>query len=200
MVDLSQTFRADRSAPEFEATVEVADEDRVHFPTEGLPRKGAESRHARVEMVVCSDFGCPYSKRAAGTVDELLADNGDLSFHHANLPIGVWKDSELKALASIAAQRQGQFWPMHDALFDAHFESADDAITLARQLGLDEGRFALDLLDPSIHAELRRQQHLCAAAGVRAVPTFFINGRRVVGSVPRHDFQRVIDEERRRVR
>jgi len=180
-----------------ERTVMGSDEDRVTIPTEGLPHKGATIGAARVTMLECSDFDCPYSRRASGTVDELLADNPDLAFFHLHLPLPMHEHAMLKAVASVAAQRQGRFWEMHDALYDARVDSPDAAIALARRLGLDTDRFAADLRDPTVRAEVDRQRALCGNAGVRAVPTFFINGRRVIGSRPTADFQRVIDEERR---
>ncbi|MBC8067256.1 MAG: hypothetical protein IAG13_02890 [Deltaproteobacteria bacterium] len=48
-----------------------------------------------------------------------------------------------------------------------------------------------------VRAQVDRQRGLCKAAGVRALPTFFSNGRKLIGSLPTGDFQRVIDEERR---
>jgi protein-disulfide isomerase len=183
---------------DLEATPELAvDDERVHIPLGGLPHKGASGPAAKVTMIECSDFECPFSKRASGTVDELLAHNDDLAFHHVHFPLGMFEHSELKARAGVAAQRQGKFWPMHDGLFAAQVESEHDAIALAQRIGLDVERFTADLRKHEVRAEVERQRGLCKAAGVRAVPTFFINGRRVVGALPTKDFQRVIDEERR---
>jgi protein-disulfide isomerase len=176
----------------------VPDGPRVEIPTEGLPHKGAPVDRSRVTMIECSDFQCPYSRRASATVDELIASNDDLAFFHVHLPLGLFEHSRLKARAAVAAQRQGEdrFWSMHDALFERVIESEDDAVALAAELGLDTDRFARDLKDPATAGEVDRQRNLCRDANVRAVPTFFINGRRVVGSVPARDFQRVIDQER----
>ena len=173
----------------------ATDDERVTIPTEGLPHKGA-GFGAKITMVECSDFGCPFSKRARGTVDELLAHNDDLAFFHVHFPLGMFEHSELEAAASVAAQYQGRFWEMHDALFEASIGSEQAAIELAGKLGLDTARFAADLRRPATRAEVARQRGLCKDAGVRGVPTFFINGRRVVGSIPLDQFQRVIDEER----
>jgi protein-disulfide isomerase len=173
----------------------VTEGERVTIPTEGLSHKGA-GFGAKVTMIECSDFECPFSKRASGTVDELLAHNDDLAFFHVHFPLGMFERSELEAAASVAAQYQGRFWPMHDALFAASIDSEDAAIELAGRLGLDTVRFAADLRRAATRAEVARQRALCKDAGVRGVPTFFINGRRVVGSIPVDQFQRVIDEER----
>lgn len=173
------------------------DEVRAEIPTRGLPRKGAADGYATVTMVECSDFQCPFSRRAAGTVDELVASNDDLAVFHTHFPLeGMHPHAVLMARATVAAQQQGMFWEMHDALFATPVDSEVAAIGVAKRIGLDAGQFSSDLRDPSIHREVERQRRLCRDAGVRGVPTFFINGRRVVGSVPTDELQRVIDEER----
>src|SRR5690349_2435769 len=173
------------------------DDVRVEIPTKGLPHKGASDDAIEVTMVECSDFQCPFSRRAAGTVDELIARNDDLAFFHTHFPLGqMHPHAELMARASVAAQRQGGFWKMHDALFVAPIDSEVGAISLADRIGLDAGRFSADLRDPAVFREVERQRRLCRDAGVRGVPTFFVNGRRMIGSLPVEDFQRVIDEER----
>jgi protein-disulfide isomerase len=181
--------------------IALADDVRVEIPTAGLPHKGAASDAARVTMIECSDFQCPFSRRAAGTVDELIRRNDDLAFFHTHYPlVPMHEHALLMARTSVAAQRQDRFWDMHDAMFATRVESEAAAIALARRLGLDVARFVSDLDDADVHAEVERQRRLCRDAGVRGVPTFFINGRRVVGSLPTDQLQRVIDEERRATR
>ena len=193
----TERVAADASvAPDAQSEPTPSDDERVTIPTEGLPHKGA-GFGARITMIECSDFECPFSKRASGTVDELLAHNDDLAFFHVHFPLGMFEHSRLEAHAAVAAQRQGRFWEMHDALFRESVETEDAAIALAQRLGLDAERFAADLRNAATRAEVDRQHALCKSVGVRAVPTFFINGRRVVGSLPADQFQRVIDEERR---
>ncbi len=89
---------------------------------------------------------------------------------------------------------------MHDVLYDGLVgETVVDeasAIALAGELGLDARRFADDLRAPGTGAEVHRQSQMCRDQGVRAVPTFFINGREVRGALPIEDFQRVIDDVR----
>jgi protein-disulfide isomerase len=174
-----------------------SDDVRVEIPTRGLPHKGARIDDAGVTMIECSDFQCPFSRRAAGTVDELIAKNHDLAFFHTHFPLDpMHPHAVLMARASVAAQQQGEFWKMHDALFATPVDSEVGAIVLADRIGLDAARFSSDLRDPAIHREVDRQRRLCRDAGVRGVPTFFVNGRRVVGSLPTDQLQRVIDEER----
>jgi protein-disulfide isomerase len=173
------------------------DGDRVDIPTANLPHKGAAPATARVTMLECSDYTCPYCERASHTVDELIARNDDLGFYHLHAPLRSVGPGARAAVAAAAAQRQGAFWPMHDALFHTRIDSDRTAIDLARSLDLDPDRFATDLVDPALHTEVARQRTLCTEAGVRGVPTFFINGRRFVGAQPIEAFQRVIDEERR---
>ncbi len=129
-------------------------------------------------------------------VDALLVDNPDLAFYYAHLPLRGHQYAELRARAAMAAQRQGRFWSMHDAIFDGEVVDEASAIALARGLGMDTVKFTDDLRDPATAAEVQRQSRSCTDLGVRAVPTFFINGREVRGALPTAEFQRIIDEVR----
>ena len=158
------------------------------------------SAAARVTVVEFSDYQCPYCARHhRETLPQLERDyiaTGKVRYVARDFPLGKHERARPAAIAAACADEQGRFWEMHDALFATPIRSREGAIALARRLGLDAERFAADLRDPTVRAEVDRQRALCGNAQVRGVPTFFINGRRMVGSRPRHDFQRVIDEER----
>jgi protein-disulfide isomerase len=99
-----------------------------------------------------------------------------LSFHPGALPA---------AIAARCAGARGLYWEYHDLLFVAQpaFARAD-LITYARRLGLPEEAF-IACLDggqylEAVQADVREGQ----AAGVSGTPTFFVNGRRLVGLQP----------------
>src|SRR5690606_21195873 len=72
-----------------------------------------------VTLVAFLDYQCPYSKRLLPTLYELVELYPDdlrvVMKHH---PLPMHPDARFAATAAIAAQRQGRFWVMHDALFD----------------------------------------------------------------------------------
>lgn len=172
-----------------------ADGIRREISTAGLPRKGAAD--PRVVIVECADFDCPFCKRAAPVLDELLANHPDdvaLFFRH--FPLAFHTGAEPAARAAIAAQEQGKFWKMHDLLFAKNKERSDAELEkLARKAGLELGRFRKALSREDTAARVKAEIATCQADGVSGTPTFFINGRLMSGARPIADFEAVVAEE-----
>jgi protein-disulfide isomerase len=104
--------------------------------------------------------------------------------------------SHLAAEAALAAQDQGKFWEMHHYLLK-HSPDLDrkNLIRYARELGLDMKRFT-DSLDTMKHAQIiERDKKLAVDMDLYNTPTFFINGRKVVGNRPYEYLKKIIDEE-----
>ena len=102
--------------------------------------------------------------------------------------------AEPAALAAIAAQKQGKFWQMHDALFSAgplSRKAIDDA---AKSIGLNMGQFKKDIADPATKQRLYKDMMDARKANVTGTPTLFINGHRVKNrSLPA--LQKMIDQQ-----
>jgi predicted DsbA family dithiol-disulfide isomerase len=100
------------------------------------------------------------------------------------------------ALAMQAAHRQGKAWQMHDKMFENNQALArDDLDRYAKEIGLDVARFKKDMDDPKLKEEVLADQKVANSVGASGTPTFFINGRKLVGAQPTEQFVQVIDEE-----
>jgi len=112
----------------------------------------------------------------------------------------IYRDySHLAAEASLAARDQGKYWEMHDLLIK-HSPELDRSslINYAREIGLDVKKFT-ESLDAMKHAqEIERDKKLAIDLDLYSTPTFFINGRKVVGERPFEYFKKLIDEELKR--
>ncbi|MBM4373392.1 MAG: DsbA family protein, partial [Deltaproteobacteria bacterium] len=74
---------------------------------------------------------------------------------------------------------------MHDLLFaNGRALSAEAYGRWAAGLGLDAGRFEEDFASPSVDDQVARDLAAGEKLGVTGTPTAFINGVRLVGSVP----------------
>ena len=135
---------------------------------------------ARVTVVEYGDFECPLCKQAEPVVK--LALNrfaGALRFVYRHFPLEeVHPHALLAAEAAEAAGGQGKFWPMHDLLFDnqSHLKP-NNLRSYAERLELDLGRYDADTRDELYRQRVREHIDGGLHSGVRATPTFFINGR-----------------------
>ncbi len=150
----------------------------VGIDVTGSPGKGAA--RPSVLIVEWADFECPFCARAAALLRaevDAYPDQVRLVFKHFPLDQHVYAMDA--ALAVIAADRQGKFWELHDALY-ANRDSLDPAGVeqLARGLGLDMTRFAADRASAEARAAVERDMRQADALGLGGTPFIFVNGRR----------------------
>jgi protein-disulfide isomerase len=152
----------------------VSDRDHVQGPADGP-----------VTLVEYGDFECPYCAAAyviVKKVQEIMKDQLRFVFRHFPLT-QIHPHAEPAAEASEAAGAQGQFWKMHDVLYEN--QPMLDPLHLmmfAEDLGLDIKRIARELKQ-GIYRERVRGDFLGGVrSGVNGTPTFFINDVRYDGS------------------
>jgi protein-disulfide isomerase len=102
----------------------------------------------------------------------------DVKIVFKNFPIRGHNFAEKAAIAALAADKQGKFWPMHDELFSAYNQLSDQKINeIAAKVGLDMAAFEKDRSDPGLKAIIQKDIADGNQAGVRGTPTVFVNGR-----------------------
>src|SRR5262249_15232850 len=97
--------------------------------------------------------------------------------------------------AAVAAGAQGKFWEMHDLLF-ANQErlSENDLLQYAKQLQLDIPDFQNALRSHSYRGVVDADVDEARGLGVTGTPTFFINGKRLVGVQTPDVFKSAVNE------
>ena len=135
--------------------------------------------HAPVTVVEYGDFECPNCKQATPAVKLLLrrfADRVRLVYRHFPLE-EVHPHALLAAQAAEAAGGQGAFWGMHDLLFEnQHHLKLRQLRGYAERLELDMARYDAEMGDEVYLQRVREHVEGGNRSGVRATPTFFING------------------------
>ncbi len=135
---------------------------------------------------------------AAGpTVKKIMAAYpGKIRLVIKNYPY-IYRDySHLAAEASLDARDQGRYWEMHDLLLKRSPKlDRESLIGYARELGLDVRTFTASLDGKKHAAEIERDKKLAVEMDIYNTPTFFINGRKVIGERPFEYFKQIIDEE-----
>lgn len=97
-----------------------------------------------------------------------------------NFPLRNHKFAWPAAIAALAANKQGKFWELHDQLYENYNRLSDQKIReIAQQVGLDMEKFDKDMKDPELKAIVERDFQEGARAGVRGIPTIFVNGRQL---------------------
>ncbi len=85
---------------------------------------------------------------------------------------------------------------MHDLMIRKSPElDRGSLIRYAGELGLDMKKFTASIDSQKHRKEIDRDIKLAEDMNIYNTPTFFINGRKVIGERPFEDFEKIIDEE-----
>lgn len=152
---------------------------------------------ARVTIVEFSDFQCPFCGRVEPTLKQIQSTYGDsvrIVWKHQPLPFHP--NAMPAAETAEAAREQGKFWEMHDLMYaNQSLLSPQKYEEWAAQIGLNVDTFKKSVSSHSAQARIQEDMKQGQAIGADGTPTFFINGRQVIGALPFGAFKAVIDEE-----
>ncbi len=172
---------------------------RVTVKAEGAFAKGPKD--APVTIVEFSDFQCPFCRNVVATVKEVMHQYPTaVRWAFRDYPIASLHPKAPKAAeAARCAGEQGRFWDYHDLLFDSQAQATpEDFKRFADQLKLDPKSFASCLDTGKQQAAVQSDVEEAARLGITGTPTFFINGRMLVGAQPLETFRKIIEAELRR--
>jgi protein-disulfide isomerase len=156
---------------------------------------------AKVMIVEYSDFQCPYCSRAAtDAVAQIIkdyVDTGKVRFIFRQFPLSsLHQYAEKAAEAAECAGDQGKFWEMYDKLFaNQQALDTDSLEKYAADLGLDTNKFNTCLTSGVKQTIVQAEYNEGSNFGVSGTPTFFVNGKAIVGAQPYSVFKQAIDAE-----
>ena len=204
VAQLSQTLQSLAQALQRPAGASTQGTTLTQPSTAGQPSLGAAD--APVLIVEFADFQCPFCRRFEQESFERLKtdyiDTGVVRFVFRDFPLTqIHPHAELAAEAAACADEQGEFWPMHDMLFRNQPEWAGGSTAAARQsfrqyaqaLGLKLAQFGACLSDRRYSQSIKQDLQAGSRLGVHGTPTFFINGRPLVGAQPYATFKSAIE-------
>ncbi len=169
---------------------------RSEVSVQGAPAMGPAN--APVTLIEFSDFHCPFCRNVQPALDGLKAKYGSkVRFVFRDFPLdNLHPQARAAAEASHCADEQGKFWPFHDKLFRSDADGSATALAkMAKEAGLDEKAFAACQTSGKYKASVQASAQEGAALGITGTPTFFINGRILVGAQDAETFSRMIEEE-----
>lgn len=174
------------------------------------PERPAEVGHvfgsdaAPVTVIEFSDYGCPFCRMfSVATFPELrreYVETGLVRWVFVPIVTGGFRNGNEAARAGECAADQGRFAAMKDRLFVSRAEwtgtSRPEGVFagFARDLDLDAAAFATCYSGNAPADRVRYNNLAASAAGVRATPTFVVDGRLIEGAPPLERFRDLLDE------
>jgi protein-disulfide isomerase len=166
------------------------------------------SGDAPVTIVEFTDYQCPYCRQFESTTFDKLRkkyiDTGKVRFVVRDFPLVEAHPNAMQAAeAAHCAGDQGQFWPMHDALFsDASKLGKNGLIDSAESLKLDMPVFRSCLENGKHKLEIQNDQQVASSLQINGTPSFLVgkttgeevSGAIIVGAQPFSVFEAKLKE------
>lgn len=162
-----------------------------------IPPRALGPDSAPVTITEYADFGCITCQawHQFGVREQILDHYGDqVQFFWRDFPV-TSRQSLKAAEAGFCAHDQGRFWDYHHILFEnAPALAVENLKTYAQTIGLDRSEFD-QCLDSGKHQQAVENELANARElGLRGVPSFIVNGKRLLGPPSFEQLAAAIDE------
>ncbi|GAA4160149.1 DsbA family protein [Chryseobacterium ginsenosidimutans] len=140
--------------------------------------------NADLVIVEYGDYQCPYCRAAYPVLKELMSQFGSqVKFVFRNFPLSeMHQYARPAALAAEAANLQGKFWEMHDAIYENQQELNENFLMkLAEKLNLNIPQFKTDIENTELADKIDADFKSGIISGVNGTPSFFVNGKKFNG-------------------
>ncbi|HEX7791051.1 MAG TPA: DsbA family protein [Afipia sp.] len=152
-----------------------------------------------ITIVEYFDYQCPFCKKIAPVLDQVLKEDGEVRLVLKDWPI-LGDPSGYAARQVLAAKYQNKYEAAHRALIGRTGRLTEAAIdeTLA-QAGVDVAKAKADLAanKAAIDALLKRNNDQAEAFGFRGTPAFVVGTFRVPGGLTAEQFKLAIADARK---
>ena len=147
--------------------------------TKNSPFKGRAD--APVTIVEYTDFECPYCARLQSMFDELIRlYPKKIKIVYKNYPLSSHANAGKAAAIVMAAHIKGDFWPVHNRIFENYRRLNDERLAQIRsEFGFDTPEFEKLMNSSDVQEMIRSDIAQGKSIGVKGTPTVFINGKRV---------------------
>lgn len=170
---------------------------RAQIKLDDAPSKGPAT--AKIVVVEYGDFQCPVCRTAEMDLRQVLPKHPDVRFVFKDYPlVDIHPWAMTAAIAGRCAYRESSdaFWKLHDLIYDnqsmiSTINAWDKMQEYAAQAGVNSQEFRTCMSDPTAQSDVGKSIQEGQGLQVANTPTFFINGRRMVGLDPRTFEQRL---------
>ena len=180
--DAVVTLQADDQAREAaDQKTRVADKRQALLANAGDPVAGNPA--GDVTLVEFYDPRCPYCRRMLPAIASLLHNDPKIRLVYKDIPV-LGPASMLETRAILAAQRQGGYEKMQQALMRNPAQPSDELIReTASSLGLDAGRLMADMNSGAVTRQIDANLALAQQLKVDGTPVWIVGDTVIPGAV-----------------
>lgn len=156
-----------------------------------------------ITLVEYSDFECPFCKRGAGTVKQVMDEyKGQIKFVFKHLPLDFHPAAMPAAqiFEAINMQDSAKAYKFHDIVFEQQdkLKAKDHGVKwmldVAKQVGADAAKVKKDMDSEEVKKRIEADMEEAAKFGFQGTPGYLINGVSLKGAYPLPEFKKIIDQ------
>jgi protein-disulfide isomerase len=156
--------------------------------------------NAKVTIVQYTDYNCPFCQVANAWVFKQADDpRKDVRIVFKEMPIPSIPGHESSpdgSRAALAADRQGKYREMHNALMKAKRVTPEAIEKAAKDNGINYAKLIADMKGPEVNARMEQIAAEQEIGQLNGTPTFFINGQ-VLRGWSEEQLDKMVDDARR---
>jgi len=155
--------------------------------------------HGDVNIVEWFDYNCPYCRKIAPEIQQVVQDDGKVRLVLKEWPI-LGEVSKFGARMAMAAKYQDKYLAAHEAMIGVSSKLTEPRIReLLAGAGLDMDRLNRDATAnaKAIDTILARNHDQAVAFGFKGTPSFIVGKFRVPGILTMAEFEMVIADARK---
>ena len=131
------------------------------------------SKDGPVYIVEFLDYNCPHCRTMHSKMTDILADNKEVTLVIKEFPV-LGDASVYAAKAALAAEKQGKFAEMHNALMSEKVLLTNSlVIEIARRVGLNIALLEQDM--KLVEPELQEVKEIATKIGIQATPALILS-------------------------
>jgi protein-disulfide isomerase/uncharacterized membrane protein len=160
------------------------------------------SKDGKYRADIYTDFVCPICHCYNIMLHKLVKENKCVYVVHHNFPLDTECNPYLEkqmhegacrmARYGISAENQGKYWDMANLLFENKPKNDEEAIKLAKQIGLNVERFRSDINSKQTLLRLQSEIDTAISDGIDGTPTLIVNDEKYTGAKPYYELKRII--------
>ncbi len=166
----------------FKVTIPSPDYPKVDISIENTPILG--NKDAKIQIVVFSDFQCPFCSKMATMLHEVekkYADKVAISFK--NFPLNFHQMAYPAAVYARCALKQGKFWELHDKIFANQKDLTEENLNKwAEELKIDTAKVKECITSKTENEVVSKEISEAEKLGIQGTPSVYINGIIFTGS------------------
>jgi protein-disulfide isomerase len=180
--DAVTSLQADDSAREdAETKGAIAAKQKDLLNNFGDPAAG--NPHGDVTVVEFYDPRCPYCRRMLPGIEAMLQKDHGVRLVYKDIPV-LGAASVLESRAIVAAQKQGAYLKMQDALMKDPSQPSEAMIRqIAAAQGLNADKLVADMNSPAVTQKIKDNLALAHDLKLQGTPAFVVGNQMIPGAV-----------------